>query len=156
MNTFEITKLLKTEAEKLILEKININNTHIYDEDFTNKLDIPNNATVIVYTLRLSKPYEGFINYTHNDSSIYNLVFEVAVTLQTREKEMNLGDLLIYLSNDRLITKRFTDSQNKLEKNIKNVSLLQNSNFIENDERWFKQILTFNFIYEGEYSHGNI
>ena len=156
MNTFEITKLLKTETEKLILEKINIDKIHIYDGDFTNKSDIQDNATVILYTVRLSKPYEGFINYTYEDSSIYNLVFEVAVTLQTKEKEMNLGDLLLFLSNDRLITKRYANAQNKLEKNIKNVGQLQNSNFIENDEKWFQQILTFNFIYEGEYSHGNI
>ncbi len=156
MNTFDITKLLKGEARALILENVNITDTHIYDDDFTNKSDIQNNDSIILYSVRLSKAYEGFVNYLSNDKSICNLVFESSVTLQTRDESVNLGDLMLYISNDREITKRFSNSHNKLEKNIKNITPIQNSNFIENDQKWFKQILTFNFIYEGEYTNGNI
>ena len=156
MNTFNITKLLKSEIQKLILDNINITNNHIYDDDFTNKSDIQDNDTIILYTVRFSKAYEGFINYLSNDKSICNLVFEASVILQTRDESMNLGDLTLYITNDREITKRFSNSENKLEKNIKNVTPIQNSNFIEDDKKWFKQILTFKFIYEGEYTNGNI
>lgn len=156
MNTFNITKLLKEEIRDLILENVNISDIHIYDDDFTDKADIQNNNAVILYTVRLSKAYEGFISYLSNDNSICNLVFETSVTLQTRDESVNLGDLMLYISNDREITKRFSNSQNKLEKNIKNITPMQNSNFTENDEKWFKQILTFNFIYEGEYTNGNL
>ena len=156
MNTFDITKLLKGEVRKLITENVNITDIHIYDDDFTDKSAIQTNNAIVLYTVRLSKTYEGFINYLSNDKSVCNLVFETSVILQTRDESVNLGDLMLYISNDREITKRFSNSHNKLEKNIKNITPIQNSNFIENDEKWFKQILTFNFIYEGEYTNGNI
>lgn len=156
MKIYNVTKILKSEVKKLILENINISDSYLYDDDFTNKSDIQNNNTIIFYTSRLSKANDGFINYISENKSIYNLTFEVTVTLQTKDENMSLGDLLLYISNDRIIRQRFSNSKNKLEKNIKNITQLQNSNFIENDEKWFKQILTFNFIYEGEYSHGNI
>ena len=156
MNTFDITKLLKGEVRKLITENVNITDIHIYDDDFTDKSAIQANNAIVLYTVRLSKAYEEFINYLSNDKSICNLVFETSVILQTRDESVNLGDLMLYISNDREITKRFSNSHNKLEKNIKNITPIQNSNFIENDEKWFKQILTFNFIYEGEYTNGNI
>ncbi len=156
MNTFDITKLLKGEVKKLILKNVNITDTHIYDDDFTDKSDIQDNNAIVLYAVRLSKAYEGFVNYLSNDKSICNLVFEASVIIQTRDESVNLGDLMLYISNDREITKRFSNSQNKLEKNIKNITPIQNSNFTENDKKWFKQILTFNFIYEGEYTNGNL
>ena len=70
MNTFDITKLLKGEARALILENVNITDTHIYDDDFTDKSDIQNNDSIILYSVRLSKAYEGFVNYLSNDKSI--------------------------------------------------------------------------------------
>lgn len=156
MKIFNVTKILKDEIKKLILENIDISDSYVYDDDFTNKSDVQTNNTIIFYTNRLLKSNDGFINYISENKSIYNLTFEVTVTLQTKDENMSLGDLLLYISNDRIIRQRFSNSKNKLEKNIKNITQLQNSNFIENDEKWFKQILTFNFIYEGEYSHGNI
>ena len=146
MNTFDITKLLKGEARALILENVNITDTHIYDDDFTDKSDIQNNDSIILYSVRLSKAYEGFVNYLSNDKSICNLVFEASVTLQTRDESVNLGDLMLYISNDREITKRFSNSHNKLEKNIKTFFtksvqlleeiLLQLSSTLTTDHKW--------------------
>ena len=146
MNTFDITKLLKGEVKKLITENVNITDIHIYDDDFTDKSAIQANNAIVLYTVRLSKAYEGFVNYLSNDKSICNLVFETSVILQTRDESVNLGDLMLYISNDREITKRFSNSQNKLEKNIKTFFtksvqlleeiLLQLSSTLTTDHKW--------------------
>ncbi|MCP1226171.1 hypothetical protein [Sebaldella sp. S0638] len=97
MNTFDITKLFKGEVKKLILENVNITDTHIYDDDFTDKSDIQDNDAIVLYAVRLSKAYEGFVNYLRNDKSICNLVFEASVIIQTRDESVNLGDLMLYI-----------------------------------------------------------
>ena len=40
MNTFDITKLLKGEARALILENVNITDTHIYDDELQDFVEI--------------------------------------------------------------------------------------------------------------------
>ena len=155
MKIFEITKILKEELRSLILEKTEMTESNLYDTDYTNDLDIVSSDTVILYSLNMLKPYEGFI-VRISDRYLYNIVFEVSVTLQTKKEGPNLGDLLLYISNGEKLAERYFMKDTGQQINIKNADPLQNSNYNENNQKWFRQILKFNFIYEGEYTNGNI
>ena len=152
MNLVEIKEIIETELCKLIYEKTRITQEEIINEDYLNEykdeeLDKP---TKLFYKVDLISPFSQEINGSYT----YDLKFDINLHLQTKEHK-TIAELLLFLSNDREIVKRFKGTNNKLKINIKNVALLQNSNFTHNNETFHKEVMTFNIMYEEEYN-GNI
>ena len=149
MNLVEIKEIVETELCKLIYEKTRITQEEIIDEDYLNEykdeeLDKP---TTLFYKVDLISPFSPEIN----GSYIYDLKFDINLHLQTKEHK-TIAELLLFLSNDREIVKRFKGTNNKLKINIKDVALLQSSNFTHNNETFHKEVMTFNIMYEEEYN----
>ena len=149
LNLVEIKEIVETELCKLIYEKTRITQEEIIDEDYLNEykdeeLDKP---TTLFYKVDLISPFSPEIN----GSYIYDLKFDINLHLQTKEHK-TIAELLLFLSNDREIVKRFKGTNNKLKINIKDVALLQSSNFTHNNETFHKEVMTFNIMYEEEYN----
>ena len=149
LNLVEIKEIVETELCKLIYEKTRITQAEIIDEDYLNEykdeeLDKP---TTLFYKVDLISPFSPEIN----GSYIYDLKFDINLHLQTKEHK-TIAELLLFLSNDREIVKRFKGTNNKLKINIKDVALLQSSNFTHNNETFHKEVMTFNIMYEEEYN----
>ena len=149
MNLVEIKEILETELCKLIYEKTGITQEEIINEDYLNEykdeeLDKP---TTLFYKVDLISPFSQEINGSYT----YDLKFDINLHLQTKEHK-TISELLLFLSNDREIVKRFKGTNNKLKINIKDVALLQSSNFTHNNETFHKEVMTFNIMYEEEYN----
>lgn len=149
MNLVEIKEIIETELCKLIYEKTGITQEEIINEDYLNEykdeeLDKP---TTLFYKVDLISPFSSEINGSYT----YDLKFDINLHLQTKEHK-TIAELLLFLSNDREIINRFKGTNNKLKMNIKNVVLLQNGNFIHNNETFHKEVMTFNIMYEEEYN----
>ena len=149
MNLVEIKEIIETELCKLIYEKTGIIQEEIINEDYLNEykdeeLDKP---TKLFYKVDLISPFSSEIN----GSYAYDLKFDINLHLQTKEHK-TIAELLLFLSNDREIVKRFKGTNNKLKINIKDVALLQSSNFTHNNETFHKEVMTFNIMYEEEYN----
>ena len=149
MNLVEIKEIVETELCKLIYVKTGITQEEIINEDYLNEykdeeLDKP---TTLFYKVDLISPFSPEINGSH----IYDLKFDINLHLQTKEHK-TIAELLLFLSNDREIVKRFKGTNNKLKINIKDVALLQSSNFTHNNETFHKEVMTFNIMYEEEYN----
>ena len=149
MNLVEIKEIVETELCKLIYDKTGITQEEIINEDYLNEykdeeLDKP---TKLFYKVDLISPFSPEIN----GSYIYDLKFDINLHLQTKEHK-TIAELLLFLSNDREIVKRFKGTNNKLKINIKDVALLQSSNFTHNNETFHKEVMTFNIMYEEEYN----
>lgn len=149
MNLVEIKEIVETELCKLIYEKTEIIQEEIINEDYLNEykdeeLDKP---TKLFYSVSLISPFSSAIS----GSNIYDLNFDVNIHLETKEHK-TIAELLLFLSNDREIVKRFKKANNKLKINIKDVALLQSSNFTHNNETFHKEVMTFNIMYEEEYN----
>ncbi len=149
MNLVEIKEIVETELCKLIYEKTKITQKEMIDEDYLNEykdeeLDKP---TKLFYKVDLISPFSSEINGSYT----YDLKFDINLHLQTKEHK-TIAELLLFLSNDREIVKRFKGTNNKLKINIKDVALLQSSNFTHNNETFHKEVMTFNIMYEEEYN----
>lgn len=149
MNLVEIKEIVETELCKLIYVKTGITQEEIINEDYLNEykdeeLDKP---TTLFYKVDLISPFSPEINGSH----IYDLKFDINLHLQTKEHK-TISELLLFLSNDREIVNRFKGTNNKLKINIKDVALLQSSNFTHNNETFHKEVMTFNIMYEEEYN----
>ena len=149
MNLVEIKKILETELCKLIYEKTGITQEEIINEDYLNeyKDEELDKATTLFYKVDLISPFSQEINGSYT----YDLKFDINLHLQTKEHK-TIAELLLFLSNDREIVKRFKGTNNKLKINIKDVALLQSSNFTHNNETFHKEVMTFNIMYEEEYN----
>ena len=149
MNLVEIKEIVETELCKLIYEKTKITQKEMIDEDYLNeyKDEELDKTTKLFYKVDLISPFSPEIN----GSYIYDLKFDINLHLQTKEHK-TIAELLLFLSNDREIVKRFKGTNNKLKINIKDVALLQNSNFTHNNETFHKEVMTFNIMYEEEYN----
>ena len=149
MNLVEIKKILETELCKLIYEKTGITQEKIINEDYLNeyKDEELDKATTLFYKVDLISPFSQEINGSYT----YDLKFDINLHLQTKEHK-TIAELLLFLSNDREIVKRFKKANNKLKINIKDVALLQSSNFTHNNETFHKEVMTFNIMYEEEYN----
>ena len=149
LNLVEIKEIIETELCKLIYEKTRITQEEIINEDYLNEykdeeLDKP---TKLFYKVDLISPSSPEINGSYT----YDLKFDINLHLQTKEHK-TIAELLLFLSNDREIVKRFKGTNNKLKINIKDVALLQSSNFTHNNETFHKEVMTFNIMYEEEYN----
>ena len=149
MNLVEIKEIVEIELCKIIYEKTEIIKEQLINEDYLNEyndedLDKP---TKLFYKVNLKSPFSSVVN----GSKIYDLKFEIELHLQTKEHK-TIAELLLFLSNDREIVKRFKGTNNKLKINIKDVALLQSSNFTHNNETFHKEVMTFNIMYEEEYN----
>lgn len=149
MNLVEIKEIIEIELCKIIYEKTEIIKEQLINEDYLNEyndedLDKP---TKLFYKVNLKSPFSSVVN----GSKIYDLKFEIELHLQTKEHK-TIAELLLFLSNDREIVKRFKKANNKLKINIKDVALLQSSNFTHNNETFHKEVMTFNIMYEEEYN----
>lgn len=149
MNLVEIKEIVEIELCKIIYEKTEIIKEQLINEDYLNEyndedLDKP---TKLFYKVNLKSPFSSVVN----GSKIYDLKFEIELHLQTKEHK-TIAELLLFLSNDREIVKRFKKANNKLKINIKDVALLQSSNFTHNNETFHKEVMTFNIMYEEEYN----
>ncbi len=149
MNLVEIKEIIEIELCKIIYEKTEIIKEQLINEDYLNEyndedLDKP---TKLFYKVNLKSPFSSVVN----GSKIYDLKFEIELHLQTKEHK-TIAELLLFLSNDREIVKRFKKANNKLKINIKDVALLQNGNFTHNNETFHKEVITFNIMYEEEYN----
>ena len=149
MNLVEIKEIVETELCKLIYEKTGIIQEEIINEDYLNEykdeeLDKP---TKLFYKVDLISPFSQEINGSYT----YDLKFDINLHLETKEHK-TIAELLLFLSNDREIVKRFKGTNNKLKINIKDVALLQSSNFTHNNETFHKEVMTFNIMYEEEYN----
>lgn len=149
MNLVEIKEIIEIELCKIIYEKTEIIKEQLINEDYLNEyndedLDKP---TKLFYKVNLKSPFSSVVN----GSKIYDLKFEIELHLQTKEHK-TIAELLLFLSNDREIVKRFKKANNKLKINIKDVALLQSSNFTHNNETFHKEVITFNIMYEEEYN----
>ena len=149
MNLVEIKKIVETELCKLIYEKTGIIQEVIINEDYLNeyKDEELDKATTLFYKIDLISPFSQEINGSYT----YDLKFDINLHLQTKEHK-TIAELLLFLSNDREIVKRFKGTNNKLKINIKDVALLQSSNFTHNNETFHKEVMTFNIMYEEEYN----
>ena len=149
MNLVEIKEILETELCKLIYEKTGITQEEIINEDYLNeyKDEELDKATTLFYKVDLISPFSQEINGSYT----YDLKFDINLHLQTKEHK-TIAELLLFLSNDREIVKRFKKANNKLKINIKDVALLQSSNFTHNNETFHKEVMTFNIMYEEEYN----
>lgn len=149
MNLVEIKEIVEIELCKIIYEKTEIIKEQLINEDYLNEyndedLDKP---TKLFYKVNLKSPFSSVVN----GSKIYDLKFEIELHLQTKEHK-TIAELLLFLSNDREIVNRFKGTNNKLKINIKDVALLQSSNFTHNNETFHKEVMTFNIMYEEEYN----
>ena len=149
MNLVEIKEIVEIELCKIIYEKTEIIKEQLINEDYLNEyndedLDKP---TKLFYKVNLKSPFSSVVN----GSKIYDLKFEIELHLQTKEHK-TIAELLLFLSNDREIVKRFKKANNKLKINIKDVALLQSSNFTHNNETFHKEVMTFNIMYDEEYN----
>ena len=149
MNLVEIKEIVETELCKLIYVKTGITQEEIINEDYLNEykdeeLDKP---TTLFYKVDLISPFSQEINGSYT----YDLKFDINLHLQTKEHK-TIAELLLFLSNDREIVKRFNGTNNKLKINIKDVALLQSGNFTHNNETFHKEVMTFNIMYEEEYN----
>ena len=149
MNLVEIKDIVEIELCKLIYEKTGITKEEIINEDYLNEykdeeLDKP---TTLFYKVDLISPFSQEINGSYT----YDLKFDINLHLETKEHK-TIAELLLFLSNDREIVKRFKGTNNKLKINIKDVALLQSSNFTHNNETFHKEVMTFNIMYEEEYN----
>ena len=149
MNLVEIKDIVEIELCKLIYEKTGITKEEIINEDYLNEykdeeLDKP---TTLFYKVDLISPFSSEINGSYT----YDLKFDINLHLETKEHK-TIAELLLFLSNDREIVKRFKGKNNKLKINIKDVALLQSSNFTHNNETFHKEVMTFNIMYEEEYN----
>ena len=149
MNLVEIKKIVETELCKLIYEKTGIIQEEIINEDYLNeyKDEELDKATTLFYKVDLISPFSQEINGSYT----YDLKFDINLHLQTKEHK-TIAELLLFLSNDREVVKRFKGTNNKLKINIKDVALLQSSNFTHNNETFHKEVMTFNIMYEEEYN----
>lgn len=149
MNLVEIKEIVETELCKLIYEKTGIIQEEIINEDYLNeyKDEELDKATTLFYKVDLISPFSQEINGSYT----YDLKFDINLHLQTKEHK-TIAELLLFLSNDREIVKRFKKANNKLKINIKDVALLQSSNFTHNNETFHKEVMTFNIMYEEEYN----
>ena len=149
MNLVEIKEIVETELCKLIYEKTKITQKEIIDEDYLNeyKDEELDKTTKLFYKVDLISPFSPEINGSYT----YDLKFDINLHLQTKEHK-TIAELLLFLSNDREIVKRFKGTNNKLKINIKDVALLQSSNFTHNNETFHKEVMTFNIMYEEEYN----
>ena len=149
MNLVEIKEIVETELCKLIYEKTKITQKEMIDEDYLNeyKDEELDKATKLFYKVDLISPFSPEINGSYT----YDLKFDINLHLQTKEHK-TIAELLLFLSNDREIVKRFKGTNNKLKINIKDVALLQSSNFTHNNETFHKEVMTFNIMYEEEYN----
>ena len=149
MNLVEIKEIVETELCKLIYEKTKITQKEMIDEDYLNeyKDEELDKTTKLFYKVDLISPFSPEINGSYT----YDLKFDINLHLQTKEHK-TIAELLLFLSNDREIVKRFKGTNNKLKINIKDVALLQNSNFTHNNETFHKEVMTFNIMYEEEYN----
>lgn len=149
MNLVEIKEIVEIELCEIIYEKTEIIKEQLINEDYLNEyndedLDKP---TKLFYKVNLKSPFSSVVN----GSKIYDLKFEIELHLETKEHK-TIAELLLFLSNDREIVKRFKGTNNKLKINIKDVALLQSSNFTHNNETFHKEVMTFNIMYEEEYN----
>ncbi len=149
MNLVEIKEIVETELCKLIYEKTKITQKEMIDEDYLNeyKDEELDKTTKLFYKVDLISPFSPEINGSYT----YDLKFDINLHLQTKEHK-TIAELLLFLSNDREIVKRFKGTNNKLKINIKDVALLQSSNFTHNNETFHKEVMTFNIMYEEEYN----
>ena len=149
MNLVEIKEIVETELCKLIYEKTKITQKEMIDEDYLNeyKDEELDKTTILFYKVDLISPFSPEINGSYT----YDLKFDINLHLQTKEHK-TIAELLLFLSNDREIVKRFKGTNNKLKINIKDVALLQSSNFTHNNETFHKEVMTFNIMYEEEYN----
>lgn len=149
MNLVEIKEIVETELCKLIYEKTKITKKEMIDEDYLNeyKDEELDKTTKLFYKVDLISPFSPEINGSYT----YDLKFDINLHLQTKEHK-TIAELLLFLSNDREIVKRFKGTNNKLKINIKDVALLQSSNFTHNNETFHKEVMTFNIMYEEEYN----
>lgn len=149
MNLVEIKEIVETELCKLIYEKTKITQKEMIDEDYLNeyKDEELDKTTKLFYKVDLISPFSPEINGSYT----YDLKFDINLHLQTKEHK-TIAELLLFLSNDRKIVKRFKGTNNKLKINIKDVALLQSSNFTHNNETFHKEVMTFNIMYEEEYN----
>lgn len=149
MNLVKIKEIVEIELCKIIYEKTEIIKEQLINEDYLNEyndedLDKP---TKLFYKVNLKSPFSSVVN----GSKIYDLKFETELHLETKEHK-TIAELLLFLSNDREIVNRFKGTNNKLKINIKDVALLQSSNFTHNNETFHKEVMTFNIMYEEEYN----
>ena len=149
MNLVEIKEIVETELCKLIYEKTKITQKEMINEDYLNeyKDEELDKTTKLFYKVDLISPFSPEINGSYT----YDLKFDINLHLQTKEHK-TIAELLLFLSNDREIVKRFKGTNNKLKINIKDVALLQSSNFTHNNETFHKEVMTFNIMYEEEYN----
>lgn len=149
MNLVEIKEIVETELCKLIYEKTKITQKEMIDEDYLNeyKDEELDKTTKLFYKVDLISPFSPEINGSYT----YDLKFDINLHLETKEHK-TIAELLLFLSNDREIVKRFKGTNNKLKINIKDVALLQSSNFTHNNETFHKEVMTFNIMYEEEYN----
>ena len=149
LNLVEIKEIVETELCKLIYEKTGIIQEEIINEDYLNeyKDEELDKTTKLFYKVDLISPFSPEINGSYT----YDLKFDINLHLQTKEHK-TIAELLLFLSNDREIVKRFKGTNNKLKINIKDVALLQSSNFTHNNETFHKEVMTFNIMYEEEYN----
>ena len=145
----DIQKEIEDELCKLIYEKTSITKDDLINENYLNeykkkKLD---RSTKLFYKVDLISPFSPEINGSYT----YDLKFDINLHLETKEHK-TIAELLLFLSNDREIVKRFKGTNNKLKINIKDVALLQSSNFTHNNETFHKEVMTFNIMYEEEYN----
>lgn len=149
MNLVKIKEIVEIELCKIIYEKTEIIKEQLINEDYLNEyndedLDKP---TKLFYKVNLKSPFSSVVN----GSKIYDLKFETELHLETKEHK-TIAELLLFLSNDREVVKRFKVTNNKLKINIKDVVLLQSGNFTHNNETFHKEVITFNIMYEEEYN----
>ena len=149
MNLVEIKEIVETELCKLIYEKTKITQKEMIDEDYLNeyKDEELDKTTKLFYKVDLISPFSPEINGSYT----YDLKFDINLHLETKEHK-TIAELLLFLSNDREIVKRFKGTNNKLKINIKDAALLQSSNFTHNNETFHKEVMTFNIMYEEEYN----
>lgn len=145
----DIQKEIEDELCKLIYEKTSITKDDLINENYLNeykkkKLD---RSTKLFYKVELISPFSPEINGSYT----YDLKFDINLHLETKEHK-TIAELLLFLSNDREIVNRFKGTNNKLKINIKDVALLQSSNFTHNNETFHKEVMTFNIMYEEEYN----
>ena len=145
----EIHEEVKTVLCEIIYEKTEITKEEINDDDYLNEYDNDelDKPTTLFYKVDLISPFSQEINGSYT----YDLKFDINLHLETKEHK-TIAELLLFLSNDREIVKRFKGTNNKLKINIKDVALLQSSNFTHNNETFHKEVMTFNIMYEEEYN----
>ena len=153
MNLAKIKEIVENEVCNLIFEKTSITVNELINEDYLNEYDSDelDKSTKLFYSVMLKSPFSEVLN----GSATYDLVYDVNLHLQTKEHE-NMTSLLLFLKNDKEIVKRFKDESNKMKINIRNVALLEQKFFTHLSETFYKEVITFEMIYEEEYKNGNI